>query len=88
MIKRSFTITNDKGTVFIQRVNKTTARKAYEAGKRVYAYPCNVNPESCWYAPCLWLEKEENDWDKAINYFIYYNCNKEVGKYLAYYIEY
>lgn len=66
------------------RVQKRTAKKLYHAGGTVYACACLINPHGCIGAVALPIGE---DWDRLINAFIYYNCNPECGKYLAFYVK-
>ena len=77
-----------------KKVNKTQARKLYNNNKNVYIVPCKVYPNynNVWTQP-IKLNKEEyidknyeNDFDKIINNFEFYNCNTELGKYTSFYI--
>lgn len=77
-----------------KKVNKTQARKLYNKNVNIYIVPCKVFPNysSIWIKP-IKLNKEEYlekyyeiDFDKIINNFEFYNCNKDLGKYTSYYI--
>ena len=76
------------------KINKTKARKLYNNNVNIYIIPCKVYPNynNMWIQP-IKLNKEEyidknyeNDFDKIINNFEYYNCNTEVGRYTSFYI--
>lgn len=76
----------------LKRVNKTTAKKLYNAGINILIVPCKVNPTTAGtWSLGYCLNKNNNNLDSfenAINNFIYYNCNyNELGKYPAYYIK-
>ena len=70
------------------RVNKNVARKLYNLSIEVVLCPCKVNPKSPW-----WLITRVNNqtypytFDELCSKFIYYNCNSELGKYPAYYVD-
>lgn len=70
------------------RITKKQAERRYNTKQEVYILPCNLNPENVWQKPALikqnglFLEPFEN----VVNHFIYYNCDRERGKYPAYYI--
>ena len=68
------------------RISKARARKLCEEGKEVTIHPCNLSPESPWgYPPHLNWEPDQ-DFDKFVNAFEYYNCtNSETGYYAAFY---
>ena len=69
------------------RVNKTVARKLYNLGFDVGLCPCKVNPESPW-GVIIMVNKNRYDYtfDKMVDKFSWYNCNRELGQYVAYYI--
>lgn len=76
----------------LRRVNKTTAKKLYNAGIDILIVPCKVNPTitGTWSLGYV-LNKNNDSFDNftsAVNSFIYYNCNyNQLGKYPAYYIK-
>lgn len=73
------------------RINKTQARKAYNAGKDVYMVPCKMRLFNPWQVP--YIASKENrfkpiasdgfntiiprndEFDTIVNCFSYYNCN-------------
>ena len=70
----------------MKRVNKAIARKLFNEGKEVWITPCLMCPEYgiLLNAPIyLYLGK---DFDNVVNMFEYYCCNKETGRYSAFYI--
>lgn len=81
-------IMNKYVTENLIRINKNVARKLYNLGFNVGVCPCKANPESPW---CLmgWYNKYDHGYtfDKLIAKFTWYNCNSELGKYPAYYVE-
>ena len=70
------------------KINKTTARKVFNAGKRVFVLPCKCKVENLWGIGSL-MEKSETipDFDEFINRYETYNCNNELGKRCAYYAD-
>lgn len=68
------------------RVDKRIARKEFDAGGVVYLVPCKANPCSYWVG-LIGICKESAGFDTVINEFEYYNCNTELGKRAAYYVE-
>lgn len=68
-----------------QRVSKPMAKQLYEEGNEVYMLPCNIRPEGMWFQPVL-MPMEELSFDKIVNAFRWYNCNKAMGYYPAFYI--
>lgn len=67
-----------------KRITKGVARKLFNKGHDVYVLPCNVRLDSIWVSPTL--IPKEYDFDKVINEYTYYNCNRELGTYCSYYI--
>lgn len=69
----------------INRVNKRTARRAYNEGKDVLIFPRNLRPD--FFGVIVNNRRNEKDFDKLINAFEFYNCtNAETGRYCAYII--
>lgn len=76
----------------LQRVSKTHAKKlVLKDGARVFAKPCNFNPQSPFCIMYIIDSEKLTDFncsfDSLVNEIEYYNCNNETGKYLSYYIE-
>lgn len=69
-----------------KKVDKRVARKLFDAGGVVYLAPCKANPCSPWFG-LIDIRKESAAFDTVINEFEYYNCNTEMGKRAAYYVE-
>lgn len=72
------------------RITKSKARKLYNAGKSVLFIPCKLNPES-FYLLGIWeninLDGQYASFETLCNEFTWYNCTKETGLYIAFYIE-
>lgn len=70
------------------RVNKQKANRLFNEGKGIYILPCKANPSSIWISP-MFFEKsaENNDFLSIVNSFEYYNCNSQLGKYSAFFVE-
>lgn len=70
------------------RVDKRVARKAYKAGAVVGLVPCQSSICSMW-VNSIDVRNGSNDvdFDTIVNKFEYYNCNMELGKRAAYYVE-
>ena len=49
--------------------------------------PCKANPYSIWFTGSSINFNSIEDFEKFVNEFTVYNCNKYVGEYPAYYIE-
>lgn len=71
-----------------KRVNKTTARNAFNNGVLVGFCPVNMNPLSRW-GFIVFRDNEDNlQFDNFLNHFEYYNCQyNELGKYTKFYIK-
>lgn len=74
------------GDKIYKRVDKRVARKLFDAGGVVYLAPCKANPRADWVG-LISIRKESAGFDTVINEFEYYNCNFEMGKRAAYYVE-
>lgn len=75
-----------QGRYTFKRVNKATARKAYNNGLRVILCPCNLRPGSPWYCELDISGKAPATFEAQVNAFEYYNLNRETGRYTAFYI--
>jgi len=73
----------------ITRVNKTTARKLYNAGKSVLFLPCKLNPDNT-FGLGIWENKEldgqYNNFEELCEGYASYNCNSYFGNYIAFYV--
>lgn len=75
----------------IKQINKTQARKLYEAGETVYLLPCFCNIDGVWMSLCP-INKEHAVWygqtfDDDVWSFTNYNCCAELGKYPIFFKE-
>lgn len=68
------------------QINKTVARKLYNEGKTFWMTACNMRPECGILINSAHREYDE-DFNKLVNAFVYYNCNNETGRYPRYYID-
>lgn len=81
------------------RVSKRTARKLYDAGRKIRLCPVKCNPCNEYYPMSFDISKDDHieseptmfDWeiqfDTRVNRFEYYNCQyNELGKYSAFYV--
>lgn len=69
----------------LRKISKTRARKLHTKGFTVYVYPSKVFHGTPWLSP---MEiRPDLDFDKWIENFKYYNCNKELGNGVAYFEE-
>lgn len=72
------------------RVNKITARRAYNNGLTVIFCPVNIIPFGYWG---LSMDINKNNincdnqtFENVLTQYEYYNCNNETGNYTAFYI--
>lgn len=72
----------------LRKINKLTARKIFNEGHKVFLIPCKCRTNSVWQTGC-WIDNTTFDrsFDSIVDEFEYYNCNKELGTYSAYYIK-
>lgn len=85
MEKRVFNVNNHT----VIRVQKRTAEKFYNNGKDVIIAPCFSNLHSPFCLIWQILQKNNqyfDNFEKAVNYYTYYNCCNELGRYPAFYI--
>ena len=83
--------------VSYKKVTKPTARKLFNSGTPVYLLPSKVNAFMVFdnnykgfIQPVVISYKEdrgENQFDRTVNEFEYYNCNSEMGYYAHYFIK-
>ena len=77
---------NDGGFTF-KRVNKATARRAYNNGLHIVMCPCNLRPGFPWHPEAVVNGKSGATFETALNAFEYYNIRgRETGRYTAFYI--
>lgn len=76
-------------TKFEKQVRRDTALKIFMDGKKcLFMIPCKCFP-STWMPFYDVLPEEgrtKEDFERLVNAFEYYNCNKETGKRAAFYI--
>ena len=99
MDNRTFQINVNGYKSIVDRVNKTTARKAYNDNQTVFVLPVNLCPGMA-FQPCPIAPPQDNadrehkvmfandwDFDRRIRNHDWYNCNDtETGYYSAYYL--
>ena len=72
----------------MKKINKATARKLYNEGKKFWITACNMRPEYGILIGSLSFEQMAGvSFDAMVNSFSYYNCDNERGRYPAYYVE-
>lgn len=73
-----------------KRISKKVARRLFTDGIEIRIAPCKVNIDCDRYGISFNISKELNadyDFNKLVDICTYYNCNSELGYYLAYYIK-
>lgn len=77
-----------------RRVNKKDAKKLFLEGKPITFTPVYTSPASPVYRVSITMElayKEDNRqsdidyWEMLVNRYTIYNCNSELGPYVAFY---
>lgn len=72
------------------KVQKRTAEKLYNEGKKIYLLPSNTRLENAWFKPIeisIYDNHEIKEFNLRVNEFVYYNCNYELGRYTHFYIK-
>ena len=70
------------------RINKTAARKLYEAGESFYMCPVKLRPGRPWHPEVLITpdpSKALRSFEEDLNAIEAYNCNSYAGQYKAFY---
>ena len=84
-----------------RRITKPQARKQYNNGAVVYICPRFLRPGSMWKPEVAitkadlsgvnedasFFSSTENEFDKIVDEFIYYNCGGGAGSYPSFYIK-
>lgn len=75
----------------IVQIAKQRARRLYEQGKTIYLQSCNMRFNTMWQSACPISKSteqwEEQDFDKTVNEYTYYNCDCERGKYPNFFVK-
>ena len=81
-----------------KKVTKITARKMFNYGITLFLIPCKVNPKYAFdnaskviYVNPVVIRKSldeeiDEEFDKLVNNYEYYNCNSGIGRYAHYYV--
>ena len=69
-----------------KRVTKKQARAAYDSGFTVLFCPVKMRPFTPWRLEAYAEKRSGCEFDTQVNGFEYYNCNRETGRYTAFYI--
>ena len=67
------------------KITAPTAKKMFANGETVYLLPNKVRLGNAWIPPFAINDADGITFDKHINAYKYYNCNKETGNGIAYY---
>ena len=70
----------------MKKINKTQARKLFNAGRKIYLVPGGANLRSPWIQPYA-ISKRSGSFTKLVNSFEYYNCHAPFKNYAWYYIK-
>ena len=70
-----------------KKISKDKARKIFDGFGVVYLLASKLNPyNGVWVSPVAISYDNEMSFDSAVNAYRYYNCNKECGMGVSYYI--
>ena len=76
------------------KISESWARKMYYAGYRVVLVPSKCHVRNTLFRAEIKLNGEKpeelaeaTDFDGIVNAFEYYNCDKELGRHSAFYVE-
>lgn len=69
------------------KVSKADARRAFVQGRYVYLLPSKAVPGSVWISPTRIHRSSGMDFDKITQNYSRYNCSKETGARVSYYID-
>ena len=68
-------------------ITKKQARERYNDGKVVRLMASNLNPHSYWGSPLPINKESGRKFEQVCNEFMYYNCTRETGKRIRFYIK-
>lgn len=73
----------------MKRISMTVARKLYKKGAQIYLMPSKAVIGSIWILPTRISadDYDPRDFDAEVNAYRYYNCSKETGMRVHFYIE-
>lgn len=69
------------------KIDKRTAKKEYDKGNIIHLLPSKAVPGSIWITPTSVNKQCGKSFDALINEYSYYNCSKETGLRINYYID-
>ncbi len=68
-------------------ITKRKAREMYNEGKVVRLMASNLNPHSYWSKPLPVCNECGKPFEQLCNEFSYYNCTRETGKRIKFYVK-
>lgn len=73
----------------MKRITMTQARRLYNNGTHIYLMPSKAVPGSIWILPTRISKDDYNprNFNSEVNAYRYYNCSKETGNRVHFYIE-
>ena len=76
----------------VLQVTKTQAKKFFEQGKTIYLLPSKMEFDNIWQSPLPFsishLKGEPNwDFSKYIGFYEIYNCDRERGRWVHFFIQ-
>lgn len=69
------------------KIDKRTATKEYNNGNTIHLLPSKAAPGSIWISPTSVNNQCGKSFDALTNEYSYYNCTKETGLRVNYYID-
>lgn len=84
---QTLTVTVYGKQVQVKQVNKTVARRLYNAGHNIHLLPCHAHMNSPWgllYTTSAAVH-DNVPFDSMVNAYTNYNCNTQLGRYPHYY---
>ena len=70
----------------MQQVSIRKARRVFNGGGMVWAIPCRMRFDNIFQQACPFDKLLDDDFDKAVNTYRYYNCDSERGRYPRFYV--
>lgn len=75
----------------MKKINKTKARNLFNKGQRVILCPCKTRVDNHWAISCPIAKDYQScqgkDFDTIVSLYEDFNCNAELGRYSAFYID-
>lgn len=69
------------------KISKREAAIRYYNNENIYLLPSKARLGSCWISPVCISRDEDSTFEKKVNAYRYYNCTRETGLVVHYYIE-